>query len=83
MSDLNNKKGNRSLVWTLLAALLSAVAVSVSGVVYTGITTNNNNQKWCELLTTLDGAYKSLPPATELGRKVAESIHKLRNNFEC
>lgn len=76
-------KKNRYLIWTMITALISAVAVSVGGVVYTGISTVNNNRQWCELLTTLDEAYSSIPPQSELGQKVARSIHKLKTNFGC
>lgn len=70
-------------MWTMITALASAVFVSVAGVIYTGISTANNNQQWCELLITLDSAYSSSPPQTELGKKVAESINRLRENFGC
>lgn len=85
---------DRNLLRTLLITLLSAVIVSVSGVVYTGVTQSKNNEElhqqqiennrqWCELLTPLDNAYSSTPPATQLGRNVAAAIHKLRQSFEC
>lgn len=78
----------------MLISFTSALFVSIGGVFYTGITQEKNNEvihqqqvdnnrQWCELLIPLDKAYSSTPPATELGRKVAESIHKLHNNFGC
>lgn len=86
-----------SLAWTLLTALISAVVVSISGVIYTGVTTDKNNEKiaqqqvdnnrrWCDLLTTLDDAYSAPgtpPPATPLGRRIAQSIHELTIEFGC
>lgn len=69
----------------MLASFVSALVVSVAGVVYTGISQEQNNRQWCELLSPLDNAYTnpSTPPATELGKKVAEAIHKLHRNFGC
>lgn len=67
----------------MLISLLCAVTVAVAGIIYTGQSNAANNRQWCELLTTLDTAYSSTPPQSELGRKVATSITKLKNNFEC
>lgn len=74
---------NRSLLWTLLISLLSAVSVSVGGVVYTGLSNAETNRQWCELLTPLETAYSSAPPQTELGRRVALAIHGLAERFDC
>lgn len=46
-------------------------------------TERESDQRWCQLLTTLDGAYNATPPATELGRKVAAAIHDLRTKLDC
>lgn len=85
---------HKSLLWMLLVSFCSALFVSVSTVIYTGVNQAKNNEKiqqqqiennrqWCELLTTLDNAYSTLPPQSELGKKIATSIHKLRKDFEC
>lgn len=74
---------NRGLLWSVLLSLLSALAVSIAGVVYTGQSNAENNRQWCELLNTLDTAYSSTPPKTELGKKVAIKIHELRIDFGC
>jgi len=75
------KNGNRA--WMLLVCLASSLAVSLAGIVYTGLSDQENNRQWCELLTTLDRAYSSATPTTELGRQVAKSIHRLTDAFEC
>ena len=41
------------------------------------------DQRWCALLTTLDDAYSTIPPTSELGRKVANAIHALRTDLNC
>lgn len=69
--------------WMLLACLASSLAVSIAGVIYTGLSTQDNNRQWCELLGTLDSAYSSTPPTTDLGRRVAGSIHTLNVRFGC
>ena len=49
------------------------------------ITVRNNNRQWCDLMTTLDSAYSdpNATPTTELGKRVAIAISKLRDTFEC
>lgn len=82
-----DKPRYQKLIWTMITALASAVAVAVSSIVYTGLSISNNNQRWCDLLAPLDEAYNSGNPATApqtpLGRKVAASIHKLSDEFGC
>ena len=41
------------------------------------------DQRWCRLLTTLDTAYNTSTPASELGRQVAKAIHDLRTELRC
>lgn len=74
---------NGGRAWMLLMCLASALVVSIAGVVYTGHSNQENNRQWCELLTPLDRAYSSTPPATELGREVARAIHGLSLRFGC
>lgn len=74
---------DRSLLKALAVALASAIVVSVSGVIYTGISNQENNRQWCELLVPLDNAYTTQQPASTLGKSVAAAIHRLRNNFHC
>jgi len=43
-----------------------------------------NDRKWCVLLTTMDDAYSSGPtPTTEVGRRIAAAIHNLRIDLGC
>lgn len=43
-----------------------------------------SDRRWCALLSDLDDAYQGPPaPTTELGRKVAAEIHRLRIAFAC
>ena len=46
-----------------------------------------SDRQWCDLLRTLDTAYNNpqpnQQPTTELGRRIAQAIHDLRNRFSC
>lgn len=74
----------------LVTVFLSVAALATAGVVYTGhvddkreVAERESDRRWCDLLTTLDEAYSSTPPATELGRRVAASIKTLRVQLDC
>lgn len=74
----------------LLTVFLSVTALTVAGVLYTGhvddrreTAERESDRRWCDLLTTLDEAYSSTPPSTELGRRVAASIRTLRVQLDC
>lgn len=74
---------NRGLLWSMLVSFACALVISVSGIVYTGITRAENDQQWCELFNVLDKAYQAEPPNTELGKRVARAISNLRDRFDC
>lgn len=82
-------------MWYLLAACaLSMLFVFIGGVFYTRSVDQKRaaferaarmeaDRRWCSVLNTLDKAYSSNTPTTELGRQVAESIHRLSVEFGC
>lgn len=67
--------------WSVFLALLTTVAVSVAGVLYTTYAQHQADLRWCELLATLDQPQQ--PPTTERGRLVQEQIHRLREQLGC
>lgn len=78
--------------WMVLATVvLSMLAVGMAGVVYTGhvdsrraAAERESDRRWCDLLVTLDDAYRSgTPPTTEIGKRVAVAIHDLRAQLGC
>jgi hypothetical protein len=77
--------------WMVLVTIvLSMMALAAAGVLYTGhvdgqreVAERESDRRWCELLNTLDQAYSTVPPSTELGRRVADAIRKLRTDLDC
>lgn len=77
--------------WAALAAVvLSMFLLAAANVIYTGWVDSQRDEaereadrRWCALLVTLDDAYSSTPPATEIGRRVAAAIHSLRTDLDC
>lgn len=77
--------------WYLLVAIVGSVMLlAAAGIAYTNwsigrqnATERENDRRWCEMLVTLDDAYSSTPPQSELGRRLAADIHKLRVDLGC
>ena len=74
----------------LVTVVLSMLALGIAGVSYTSYVDGKReaaereaDRRWCELLSTLDEAYSAVPPTSELGRRVAAQIRKLRGDFNC
>ncbi|GAA0739294.1 hypothetical protein Drose_04100 [Dactylosporangium roseum] len=37
----------------------------------------------CGLIVVLDDAYRQIPPATQLGKNIADEIHRYRLRLDC
>lgn len=82
-------------MYMLVAILLSSLTTGATALVVAKqqqaqserrdrLARQESDQRWCALLTDLDAAYQTSPgPSTELGKKVAAEIHKLRVGFGC
>lgn len=68
------------LWYVLVAVMVSTLATSVAGIVYTTWTQRQSDRRWCELLGELAGGPT---PTTERGRVVAEAMARLRADFDC
>lgn len=67
--------------YALLMVLLAALIVAGASILYTGQQQRESDQRWCDLLTTLD---TSDPPATTVrGREIQRQIHELRLGLGC
>ena len=74
----------RPVVYMLLAVLLSSLATATVALALGAQQRAREDRRWCSLLGDLDAAYAGPPkPTTELGRKVADEIHRLRVGFGC
>lgn len=74
---------NRDLLWSMLVSFVCAIVVAISGVIYTGISNQRNNQQWCEFLTPIKQAVAATPPKNEFGEKIGKAVSNLHKNFEC
>jgi hypothetical protein len=65
------------------AYALTFILVAVS-VVYTTIAQRNTEEKFCNIVTTVNQAYKDSPePNTELGRKIKVQYAQLERDLKC
>lgn len=83
------------LSYAIVVAFFACLCVALAGVVYTNYVQKqadrrstaeraDSDRRWCALLSDLDDAYQAPPgPTTEVGRKVAAEIHRLRVGFGC
>lgn len=71
------------LWYAILSLVVACVVIAGVSVQYANYVDRKSNQRWCDLLSTLDDAYKSSPPQSPAGEKVAADIARLRKDFGC
>lgn len=69
--------------WRGVALVAPFVLLMIAGMWYTNFVQQQADSRWCELIVTLDEAYQSAPPQSELGREIAVATHKLREDIHC
>lgn len=69
--------------YAALVSVLACVVVALTSLWYADHTQRVQQRQWCELMVSLDDAYRATPPATAVGRNVASEIHRLREAFGC
>lgn len=67
--------------WALLMVLVSAFLVAGACVLYTQHVQQENNRKWCDVMTTLDR--QSTPATTPQSVDFRRKIHELRLSLGC
>lgn len=94
---MNPAKSNRVAMYSLVATFVSVLSMLSVNIMYTNHVDQERrkatslsiaevqriDREWCELLVTLDEAYRKTPPTTPTGRSVADSIRHLRGDLHC
>jgi hypothetical protein len=72
----------RRILWAVLVSYVAVIVVAVLCIWYANYVNDQSNQKWCELLVTLDNP---IPPDSSNPRSVDAAIkfHRLRVNLGC
>lgn len=67
--------------WSIAMVLLVAVLVAGGSVLYTNHQQRRSDQRWCDLLSSLD--QPQAPPTTDRGARIQQQIHELRRDLRC
>lgn len=50
---------------------------------YANYVDRKSNEQWCEVIVLFNTAYKTNPPPTDLGKKIAKGMLDIQNKFHC
>lgn len=66
--------------WSVAMIVLTVLLVAGAGVAYTNHVQRESDQRWCELLASLDQPGQTTTPR---GREIQRQIHELRRDMGC
>lgn len=69
------------LWYAILIGVISLVILMVSGASYGQWRDHQQDQRWCDLLVSLDQPIS--PKASQRSKDILAKIHKLRVDFKC
>lgn len=79
---LAKRQKDLTVIWLLVMACVSPLLVAGSGIWYTSYVQHRSDQRWCDLMKTIDRP--SLPPPVNKDQQLArEKFHKLRIDLGC
>lgn len=67
----------------LAVSMMCAFLAAGASMLYANRVARESNRQWCDIVVTMDDSYRQTPPQTPAGRKFADAIAKLRNDFGC
>lgn len=74
----------RQPVWySLMAILIVVLGIGAFNIWYTNYVSQTADRRWCSMLSDLDDAYRTNPPVTATGRKIAANTAEMRRDFGC
>lgn len=84
----------RSLGWTLVISFATAVVITIAGLWYTNYVDDQakartdaaileSNRKWCDVVILFDDTYRTTPPSTPAGQRLAKFFAERRKDFSC
>ncbi|MEO3922721.1 hypothetical protein ABGB07_02380 [Micromonosporaceae bacterium B7E4] len=69
--------------WSMAMMFLFAALVGAGSILYANHVAADSERKWCNVVTTMDDAYRAAPPVSPIGQKLARDIGTLRSEFHC
>jgi hypothetical protein len=69
----------------MVVTYVAMFALAASSILYTTISQHNTEQKFCNIITTVNDAYKDAKyqPTTDLGQRLKESYAELEADLNC
>lgn len=67
--------------WAMFMVLVAALLVAAACIVYTNRVQRESDQKWCDVMTTLDT--QTTPATTPQAMDFRRKIHRLRLGLGC
>lgn len=71
------------LIYAAVVVFVTFIALMLANVWYVNRVDRDSARQICGLLIVLDDAYGQTPPQTQLGRNIAEEIHRYRQRLGC
>ena len=71
------------LFYSTLIAALSSIVMGIVAIEYANYAISQNQQQWCEIVTTLDNSYRKNPPTAPVQQHLAVEFARLRAQFGC
>lgn len=68
---------------TLMVGFVCAILAAGSSMAYTNRAAKQSNQQWCDVIITLDDAYRAVPNKTPTIQRLAQQFAQLRTRFAC
>ncbi|GAB2951801.1 hypothetical protein GCM10027280_45240 [Micromonospora polyrhachis] len=77
------RRPSQPLWYTLLAVVVSVLVTAAAALVIADRAARESERRWCDVITTMDEAYRVAPPQTEIGQRLARDLAALREDFDC
>lgn len=75
---------NTNVLTMVVLIVVSNIAVSIGGVLYSNHAAHVSEQKWCGIIVILDDTYNRTPmPPQSRFAQFAKQIHQIRTGFGC
>jgi hypothetical protein len=73
----------RRFVRTIITLFIVFIIGVISSFQYANYVDQRSNKRWCDIVTLFNESYKTLPPSTDLGRKISAAMIVLEQDFHC
>lgn len=73
----------RKAVVAIVTIFVCLMAGTITSFQYANYVDRKSNGQWCELVVALNDSYVEIPPTTDLGKRIANALLDLNQEFKC